>query len=744
MHASSSSTPAAGPDHGRRPEILAPAGSPAVLTAALEAGADAVYLGLKQLNARRGAENFLPENLAGHVEAAHRRGARVHLTLNIDLTQREIGLAVRTLELARRARVDAVLVRDPALLAFAPLFPELEFHFSTQAGISSSAGVAAARALGLRRVVLARELSGAEIRAAAAVPGMDTEVFVQGALCFCASGRCLLSSWGGGRSGNRGTCTSPCRVPWSQDGSAPGKPFSMHDLGMLERLPELLAAGVASFKIEGRLKSADWVARAVRLYRGAMERIAAAPAGNLPPGVLLSRDETAQAAALGVYTGRQVTSRYFDGQRTGLTGDSGRIAAAGDDASGTMADEAAAVSGTAAPGENATASRSITVTVAPDPQGGLLWTFRAAGRTRELRTPPQPVRHAARGVALGELGSRLGVGLPKPWTFAEFNSSADADMQLPRSTANQIEKELFTLLRAADKEPDGTVRIDLPSAVKNLLQEYTAPGAAPHASQTRILGDRPDRVRLDPNPGRVAEFVHAFPGLVILAECADAAAVDRILEALPASGAKAPQAAFVPTLPAVAYEAQLPGLRAMLRRCQALGLAVEVNSWDGWFLAKEAGVRMEAGPGLMVLNGAAARRLHRLGCDAVMLSVEADRGQLEDACAAAADIPLSLTVFGRPPLLQTRVEFQREITAGHGRLFRDARDLSLRPRVEGAVTVFRPVQAFDWTDLGNARLRVAHLVADLCASPDPLREFRELGRSTGQPRFHFNYDRALR
>ena len=195
-------------------ELLAPAGSFAALEAALEAGAGAVYLGLKNLNARRGAENFDQEEFARAVQAAHAGGARAYLTLNIDLSERDLGQAARILELARQAGADAVLVRDPALLALRREYPGLEFHFSTQTCMANSADVAAAGELGARRVVLAREMTLAEIAAASAVPGVQTEVFAQGALCFCVSGRCLLSSWVGGRSGNRGTCTSPCRVPW--------------------------------------------------------------------------------------------------------------------------------------------------------------------------------------------------------------------------------------------------------------------------------------------------------------------------------------------------------------------------------------------------------------------------------------------------------------------------------------------------------------------------------------------------
>jgi putative protease len=299
-------------------ELLAPAGAGEALEAALRSGASAVYLGLRTLNARRRARNFTPDELPDAVQRAHQAGARVYLTLNIDLTQRELGQAARMLELARQCGVDAVLVRDPALLALKPLFPKVEFHFSTQTCMANSADVQAARTLGIRRIVLARELTLKEIAAASAAgadePRVETEVFVQGALCFCVSGRCLLSSWVGGRSGNRGSCTSPCRAPWTVDSDAAGTPLSMHDLAAVHRLDELGDAGVTALKIEGRLKTAAWVGRAVSLYRRALD-------GDPSPGRL------GEASMLGAYTGRAMTDAYLDGHFTELTGLSGREAA---------------------------------------------------------------------------------------------------------------------------------------------------------------------------------------------------------------------------------------------------------------------------------------------------------------------------------------------------------------------------------------------------------------------------------
>ncbi|HEY3446240.1 MAG TPA: peptidase U32 family protein, partial [Myxococcales bacterium] len=284
-------------------ELLAPAGDRACLQAALEAGADAVYLGLTALNARRNARNFSEAELASACELAHGMGRRVHLTLNIDLAQDELSRAARMLELASRLKVDAVLVRDPALLALKAHFPELEYHLSTQACVASSADVEAARELGARRVVLARELSLSEIAAASQVEGVETEVFALGALCFSVSGRCLLSSWVGGRSGNRGQCTSPCRVAWTLDGKPGGTPLSPHDVSLAHRVGDLRAAGVRALKIEGRMKNPSWVRSAVGLLRKAID-------GAATPEELSREAQRRPATAR-----RAVSSAFLDGLR---------------------------------------------------------------------------------------------------------------------------------------------------------------------------------------------------------------------------------------------------------------------------------------------------------------------------------------------------------------------------------------------------------------------------------------------
>ncbi len=268
---------------GGLPELLAPAGSRAAFEAALAAGADAVYLGIDEgFNARRGAENFGLADLRAACREAHLRGRRVYLTANTLVMPGEMKHAFALVAAAAEAGIDAVIVQDVGLMSkLAREIPELRLHASTQMNIRDAAGIEFAARLGAQRVVLARELSLKQIKALAGL-GMEVETFVHGALCVCQSGQCLFSSMIGGRSANRGMCAQPCRLPYELR-RADGKKLngageyllSPKDLNTLEVLPELVAAGVASLKIEGRMKSADYVGAAVSSYRAALDQLAA-------------------------------------------------------------------------------------------------------------------------------------------------------------------------------------------------------------------------------------------------------------------------------------------------------------------------------------------------------------------------------------------------------------------------------------------------------------------------------------
>ena len=263
----------------RLPELLAPAGSPEALEAALGAGADAVYLGGSSFNARMNAHNFDSGELREAVASAHRLGGRIYLTLNTLIFDRELSDAVRAAYDAASAGVDGLIIADvgAASLIRASL-PGLPLHASTQlSGHNAAIGrVLADR--GFSRFVIARETRLCDLGAAVRDNPLEVEVFIHGALCVCTSGQCLFSSLVGGRSGNRGECAQPCRLPYSGTARRDAYPLSLKDLSLSAHVPALIDSGVASLKIEGRMKSPGYVAGVTAVWRRLLdERRAATP-----------------------------------------------------------------------------------------------------------------------------------------------------------------------------------------------------------------------------------------------------------------------------------------------------------------------------------------------------------------------------------------------------------------------------------------------------------------------------------
>ena len=259
-------------------ELLAPAGSPEALDAAIGEGADSVYLGLKNFNARMRSTNFTYAQFEAALRSLHRMGKKVYVTVNTVFEQREADRMYQLLQYLSSAGPDAIIVQDFGVLAMARSeFPKLKIHASTQMNIASSSGVNALSRHGVSRAVLARELRLEELRALRAGTNMELEVFAHGALCVCASGLCLFSSFLGGKSANRGMCTQACRRLYHSESAAVSKEgyyFSPADLQLLEYLPDLGAAGINAIKIEGRMKSASYVGAVVSAYRLVLDAIA--------------------------------------------------------------------------------------------------------------------------------------------------------------------------------------------------------------------------------------------------------------------------------------------------------------------------------------------------------------------------------------------------------------------------------------------------------------------------------------
>lgn len=313
-------------------ELLAPAGNMECLHAAVKAGADAVYLGAGHFNARRGADNFSLENLAEACDYAHLRGVKIYLTLNTVVLPSELPDALELARQAYRCGVDAFIVQDIGIsIELSRIMPDVEVHVSTQMNIHDEDGLRAAAALGATRVTLARELSLAEIarlHELAVELGVELESFAHGALCICYSGQCFMSSLVGGRSANRGRCAQACRLPYELHNralrktlDAPGEHLlSPKDLCTANLIPELLHAGVASLKIEGRMKSPEYVQAVVGVYRAVIDRVEVAIDRDGIDSVVASdapelRASEEEMNVLSEAFSRGFTTAYLNGKR---------------------------------------------------------------------------------------------------------------------------------------------------------------------------------------------------------------------------------------------------------------------------------------------------------------------------------------------------------------------------------------------------------------------------------------------
>jgi len=438
------------------PELLAPAGSPEAFRAAVAAGADAIYLSGKQFGARKFAPNFTDEQIEESIAYAHARGVRVYVTVNTLIHDRELRQAVDYLIRLWSIGVDAVLIQDMGLAALAHEFvPDLTLHASTQMTIHNAAGVRWAGKQGFSRVVLARELSLEEVRRIAEQTkdsAIGLEVFAHGALCYCYSGQCLLSSVIGGRSGNRGMCAQPCRKPYTLvtgELDEYGRPVRLHETGMpgqyllspkdlctYRNLAELVHSPVVSLKIEGRMKSPEYVAIVVSIYRKALDAIAA---GTWKPDPADERD-------LLLAFNRGFTPGYLFGKRFGEL--MGRDAP----------DNRGICIGTVTRFDHPTriATLKLNSTIIPEPGDGLLIGASGPGGTRtgfSLNNAP-----VVRGNGI------ITIAIPEPVTEGAlvsitFSRDLDARVQQIISHRNAGPLRQVPVDLAVDVDPSGDLTI---------------------------------------------------------------------------------------------------------------------------------------------------------------------------------------------------------------------------------------------------------------------------------------------
>lgn len=586
-------------------ELLAPAGSMEALRAAVCNGADAVYLGADTFNARINARNFSAADLQEAVVYCHVRGVKVHLTLNTLVLDREMPRAAELIRLAASCGVDAFIVQDLGVVSLCrQLAPDVPIHASTQMSIHSLEGVMEAAALGCSRVVLARELPAEEIAHICKKSPVEIEVFVHGALCMCYSGQCYLSSVIGRRSGNRGQCAQPCRLPYGYGRFESTRyPLSLKDNCLAGELDELRRMGVASIKIEGRMKRPEYVAIVTRAYRTVLN------GGKLMPSDLQEL-ETA-------FSRQGFTDGYFRGQ-TGS--DMFGRRQEGED----TADLFASARATYEQGEPqrigvrfyAMIRRGEPAQLAvEDPDGNLC-------RTRG----PVPEQAVYRSLTPQDLEQQLKKTGGTPYLCTAVRSSLDPDLMLPASAINAMRRDVIAELTAkrGRAAPAHLNAYDEPPRYDGIAGEPQLTIAVRTAGQitSRMLSMKPTVL---------------YVPLSELAEHPD----------LPQRVGVETQLAAI--LPRVIWSGELVPIARQLRTVYEMGVRqVLAGNLGQLHIARAAGFAVRGDFGLNIVNSRAMRYLREQGLDSQLLSFELTLPQIRDISKA---VPAELLIYGRLPLM---------------------------------------------------------------------------------------------
>ena len=589
-------------------ELLSPAGSMDSLTAAVQNGADAVYMGYGDFNARRNAKNFTEEDFASAISYCHLRGVKVYLTLNTLLTDRELPAAA---DLARRASelgADAVLVQDLGVLrAVRQAAPDLTVHASTQMTVHNLDGVKACADLGMKRAVLSRELPASEIEYICDRSPIEIEVFGHGALCMCYSGQCFFSAVVGERSGNRGLCAQPCRMKYGWGNRPDGYPLSLKDACLIDKLRRLRKMGVACLKLEGRMKRAEYVAVITRIYATVLKE------DRLPTDQELRDLEAA-------FSRQGFTQGYFE-DRTGPE------------------------------------MFGVRPENAPEPKE----LFAQARQTYVNQENPLV---DVNFYAMVRKGEPVRVGVEDGDGRVATAAGDVPEAALTRSiTADQVEKQLArtggTPYRCEKVKALVEEGLSVPLSALNALRRQVLEDLS---AQRRTL---PPRGSGEYRAGARYENPTAPPALTVSVRKASQVSPE-LLERAPAivyipaeelsqrpqclKGLR-PETAVGVILPRVIWDREWPGVLDQLKRARELGATEALVGNLGMIsVARALGFTLRADYGLPAFNAQALKEFKRLGFASATLSFELKLAQIRDLSKA---IPLEMIAYGRLPLMIT-------------------------------------------------------------------------------------------
>ena len=586
-------------------ELLAPAGSMESLRAAVQNGANAVYLGCGIYNARQGAKNFTPQALTEAVKYCHVRDVAVHLTLNTLVSDKETQELVQLIRHAAQSGVDAFIVQDLGVVRLCrQIAPHIPIHGSTQMTIHSLPGVLLCAAWGLSRVVLSRELSREEIRYICQNSPIEIEVFGHGALCMCYSGQCYLSAAIGGRSGNRGRCAQPCRQSYGYGRWQNQYPLSLKDSCLVRELKELEQMGVASLKLEGRMKRPEYVAAVTGIYRKALDTH------------MVTRDM--EKTLLDAFNRQGFTQGYYDG-------------ALGGEMFGVREDTR----------ENAALFKELRQTYETGETPLVPIRFQAVvrpGLTQLTVIDPQnrvctaqgPAPETARVAELTRevLIARLTKTGGTPYRCVEAAVEIEPGLSLSASAINGLRRDVLNQLTALRARRD-VPALGRPERIPNYRTPQEPPAYNIQVTTKEQITGR--LLKMQPNL--------LYVPLHLLTE--DAAFTRDLVG----------KVRVCPVLPRVVHDGELARLKEQLRSLRALGIREALVGNLGLLLpVRECGMHPRGDFGLNIYNSAALQSIREMELRSQCLSFEMTLPQIRDA---KKGLPCEILAYGRLPLMIT-------------------------------------------------------------------------------------------
>ena len=586
-------------------ELLAPAGSMDALRAAVQNGANAVYLGCGTFNARQSAKNFTPQTLKDAVKYCHIRGVEVHLTLNTLVSDKEIPQVCDLIRHAASCCVDAFIVQDLGIVQLCrQIAPHIAIHGSTQMTVHSLAGVQMCAAMGIKRVVLSRELSREEIRYICNHSPIEIEIFAHGALCMCYSGQCYMSAMIGGRSGNRGRCAQPCRQSYGYTHWESKYPLSLKDNCLVHYLKELEEMGVASIKLEGRMKRAEYVATVTAVYRKALDE------GQVSKPMMdaLMTAFNRQGFTDGYYTHR--INRKMFGIREDTKEDGEWLQAARNSYEA---------------GETQLVDISFRGVVSTE--GSFLSATDPEGRTCQVAGP---IPELARNVPLtGQaLAQRIAKTGGTPYRCTEVRTHVDPGLTISAAAVNAMRRDVLnqlTALRA--RREDHPIRKPAP------IPNYKGPKGIPGLTIQVTT-----REQLTPRLVNTETTMLYVPIHLLMEDM-------NLLQTLARRGRVAA------VLPRIVHDGELPKLQHDMAVLHDMGIRdILVGNLGLLIPARDAKMRIHGDFGLNIFNSASMNVLRDLQLASATLSFEMTLPQIRDV---SKGVNAELIVYGRLPLMVT-------------------------------------------------------------------------------------------